>query len=199
MPSRLSFLSSLRRPAPGALLVVACLVATTTGCGRRSDVGRVSGVVTLDGTPLAGALVTFQPTTGGAPSHALTDATGRYDLQYSRSVAGARVGDHEVTITTLDKGNPDADPPRPPRPEQLPRPLQPPHHADGERPAGRDHRRFPAHRIDGPERHRPAPPLTAAGTAPASLVSAGRRRRPRRVGRGWRTAARRSGTPTGWR
>lgn len=120
MPSRLSFLSSLRRPAPGALLVVACLVATTTGCGRRSDVGRVSGVVTLDGTPLAGALVTFQPTTGGAPSHALTDATGRYDLQYSRSVAGARVGDHEVTITTLDKGNPDADPPRPPRPEQLP-------------------------------------------------------------------------------
>jgi len=122
VPSRLlpAAFPQHRHPVPGAVVIVACLVAAATGCGGRSDVGRVSGMVTLDGTPLAGARVTFQPTTGGAPSHALTDATGRYDLQHSRSVAGARVGDHEVTISTLDKGNPDADPPRPPRPEQVP-------------------------------------------------------------------------------
>ena len=101
-----------------ALVAACCLVAI--GCGGRSDVGRVDGVITLDGVPLAGAHVTFQPTSGGPPSRAITDAAGRYELRYSRALAGARVGDHEVTISTLDKGNPDAEPPRPPRPERVP-------------------------------------------------------------------------------
>ncbi|NBV44221.1 MAG: carboxypeptidase regulatory-like domain-containing protein [Planctomycetia bacterium] len=103
-----------------AWLAVSLIGGAAVGCGGRADVGRVSGVVTLDGTPLPGARVTFQPTTGGAPSHALTDASGRYELQYARGVAGARIGEHEVSISTLDRGNPDADPPRRGRPEQVP-------------------------------------------------------------------------------
>ena len=105
-------------PHPVGAIVVVCLLAA--GCGGRGDIGRVSGTVTLDGAPLAEALVTFQPTAGGPPSRAWTDASGRYELRYSRTRDGAKEGDHEVTITTLDKGNPDADPPRPPRPEQVP-------------------------------------------------------------------------------
>lgn len=112
--------SAVHHAQPLRLAVVAACCLIAIGCGRRSDVGRVDGVITLDGVPLAGAHVTFQPTNGGPPSRGVTDATGRYVLRYSRALAGAKVGDHEVTISTLDKGNPDAEPPRPPRPERVP-------------------------------------------------------------------------------
>ena len=119
-PQRVRDHRQSRGAVVAAWLAVTLVGGAAVGCGGRADVGRVSGVVTLDGTPLEGARVTFQPTTGGAPSHALTDASGRYELQYARGVAGARIGDHEVSISTLDRGNPDADPPRPGRPEQVP-------------------------------------------------------------------------------
>lgn len=72
------------------------------GGGGPSDVpplGTVTGVVKLDGEPLAGAQVTFSPENGRS-STAETDATGRYDLRYSAELKGAVVGQHTVAITT---------------------------------------------------------------------------------------------------
>ncbi|WP_238388836.1 carboxypeptidase-like regulatory domain-containing protein [Roseimaritima ulvae] len=59
----------------------------------------MSGTVTVDGSPIEGAVVTFQPT-GGRPSVGTTDASGQYTLRYSASIDGALIGAHKVVITT---------------------------------------------------------------------------------------------------
>jgi len=81
------------------------------GCGgpEHPDVGRVSGVVTLDGQPLAEATVMFQPTQGRA-SIATTDSAGKYSLTYLDGVPGALLGSHKVIIRTEVPGE-DGQPP----------------------------------------------------------------------------------------
>jgi hypothetical protein len=82
------------------------------GCGGVSDApetGDVSGYVKLDGQPVSGATVIFQPTEG-RPSNGRTDDEGYYELTYSRSQSGAKLGSHQVRITTFieadDEGTP---------------------------------------------------------------------------------------------
>jgi hypothetical protein len=89
------------------------------GCGP-DNVGRVSGTVTLDGQPLEGAYVEFQPVAGNAPSGGITDALGQYTLRYTRDIEGAEIGEHKVRITTASGGDPDAEPPKPAVPEKVP-------------------------------------------------------------------------------
>jgi len=85
------------------LLVVGTSVAlafSMTGCFRGGpELGTVTGIVTLDGKPLADAQVTFQPK-GGSPSVATTDSAGHYELEYTRDKPGAVVGNHIVRILT---------------------------------------------------------------------------------------------------
>ena len=71
------------------------------GCGSRDGpkVGNVTGKVTLDGKPFAGALVTFMPEKGRS-STGRTNADGNYELRYTFERAGAEVGKHIVRITT---------------------------------------------------------------------------------------------------
>ena len=89
------------------------LVFLEVGCSRNSDyppLGRVEGVITLDGQPLADADVTFQPEgPGSRASVGTTDAQGRYELVYLNDVRGAMVGPHRVMITTARSGD-DNDP-----------------------------------------------------------------------------------------
>lgn len=75
------------------LLVVGCSGSDTP------PLGYVSGKVTLDGKPLEGAEITFQPSEG-RPSTATTDADGNYTLIYSAEADGALLGEHKVVITT---------------------------------------------------------------------------------------------------
>ena len=81
------------------------------GCGgpEHPEVGRVNGVVTLDGQPLPEATVMFQPTNGRA-SIATTDSAGRYSLIYLDGVPGALLGAHTVVIRTEIPGE-DGQPP----------------------------------------------------------------------------------------
>ncbi|MGE0757576.1 MAG: carboxypeptidase-like regulatory domain-containing protein [Pirellulaceae bacterium] len=95
-------------------------VVSLIGCGGPENVGQVSGKVTMDGQPLADAVVQFEPLAGNAPSSGITDASGEYTLRYTREHLGAEVGEHRVRITTFRGGDPDADPPRPPVKEKVP-------------------------------------------------------------------------------
>lgn len=98
-----------------------CILAVSLGgCGAPENIGTVSGVVMLNGEPLQGALIQFEPLAGNAPSGGFTDASGQYSLTYSREVQGAEIGEHRVLISTKDLGNPDSDPPRPKKPESVP-------------------------------------------------------------------------------
>ena len=71
---------------------------------ERPPLGRVTGQVTLDRKPLAGATILFQPIKDGEPipktaaSLGRTDRFGNYSLIYVRNVNGAAVGEHRVEI-----------------------------------------------------------------------------------------------------
>src|SRR5690606_25064886 len=53
---------------------------------------------TLDGKPLDGASVKFQPQGSGAMSYGTTDAEGRYSLKTIKNDRGAMVATHTVSI-----------------------------------------------------------------------------------------------------
>ncbi len=55
--------------------------------------------MTLDGRPLYGARLMFQPeASGGSPSYGATDQDGRYELVFKRGQNGAMIGWHRVYI-----------------------------------------------------------------------------------------------------
>jgi hypothetical protein len=100
----------------GALILIA-------GCGtsQPTNVGKVSGKVTLEGQPLPDAVVTFSPVKeGGSAALGRTDSSGRYSLSYAQGVEGAEVGENRVSISTFDEGDPGGDPPRPKVLEKVP-------------------------------------------------------------------------------
>ena len=73
------------------------------GCGSEDGLAKVKGKVTLNGRPLEGATVEFQPAAErGAPSAGATDAKGRYELMYTFDVPGAMPGEHVVSIRTAE-------------------------------------------------------------------------------------------------
>ncbi|QDT31740.1 carboxypeptidase-like regulatory domain-containing protein [Thalassoglobus polymorphus] len=76
-----------------------CFVLAGCGGSDHPPLGTVTGKVTLNGTPIEGALVEFTPETG-RPSSGVTDKEGNYSLQYLQGVKGAAVGTHTVQITS---------------------------------------------------------------------------------------------------
>lgn len=72
------------------------------GCGSESDGlpprAPVSGTVTLDGEPLAFAMVTFHPDGEGNPGNASTREDGSYTVSTYHSQDGAIIGKHVVTV-----------------------------------------------------------------------------------------------------
>ena len=72
-----------------SLLLPAILVFS--GCGDNRAPAKVTGTITMDGRPLAGAEVTFAPTDGGRQSYGYTDSQGRYELRFTGQLADATV------------------------------------------------------------------------------------------------------------
>jgi hypothetical protein len=105
----------------------AAIAAVFVGCGGSEKVVPVSGVVKLDGKPLANAYVSFQPTaaTGsskaGIGSYGVTDASGKYSLKTAdNDQSGAVVGPHRVEIDLKQAETDDRDPKLRPPPKHLP-------------------------------------------------------------------------------
>lgn len=84
----------LRFCAFGAVL---CLTLAGCGSGERR-VAKASGVVLLDGNPIAGANVALLPAEPGAAATAVTDKDGKFSLTTKKQGDGAVVGKHRVTI-----------------------------------------------------------------------------------------------------
>jgi hypothetical protein len=88
------------------LLSCALLALTLTGCGDGRDADLpdlvpVSGIVTMDGEPVAGVNVLFSPvgSTSGGMCYANTDEAGKYVLTDSNGREGAPMGEFEVTCS----------------------------------------------------------------------------------------------------
>lgn len=84
------------------------LTGTVLGCGgaesdrwteARPNVHRASGIVTLDGAPLAGATVTFRRGEDSPAAAGRTDAEGRFQLSTFGDADGAVAGPHQATVT----------------------------------------------------------------------------------------------------
>jgi hypothetical protein len=82
-----------------AHLLCIFLLVLVAGCGGSTH-GSVSGIVTMDGQPVANALVTFQPTgtDPGPGSYGRTNDKGEYSLEIIGGGRGAVVGWHNVMI-----------------------------------------------------------------------------------------------------
>lgn len=84
------------------------LAASAVGCGpegadySKVDLINVQGKVTLDGQPLAGAVVTFEAADGQF-SYGLTDSNGSYSLQFDSEKQGVTPGAKIVRISTTRK------------------------------------------------------------------------------------------------
>jgi hypothetical protein len=112
---------------PGRLFLIGlviCWMVAVSGCQR--TIVPVAGRVTLNGKPLADAVVTFQPqaerdkkypAATGSVGH--TDNEGRYTLRVVKpDQLGAVVGDHIVTISTSESGSDKALPTAEPLPQE---------------------------------------------------------------------------------
>jgi hypothetical protein len=91
--------------ASQAALVLGAFVTAATGCSETGpQLAPVSGVITLDGKPLAGGSIVFQPTAppgttaAGKGSSGNCDDQGRYTLATIDGKSGAIVAEHRVRI-----------------------------------------------------------------------------------------------------
>ena len=108
------------KPALTAIALAAMLLATTTGCPEKTfPVAPVSGTITINGKPVEGANIKFQPTSksnsgvAGGGSYARTDAEGKFTMQLIlQDGEGAVVGEHRVYITTGAPAEGQSDAPR---------------------------------------------------------------------------------------
>ena len=86
-------------------LMTFLLLPVTLGCPGAAglpDVGQVSGVVTVDGSPGENLTIEFESDKGQA-AYGTTDASGYYELTSAGGKSGAQLGPNTVRIsTTLD-------------------------------------------------------------------------------------------------
>ncbi|MEM6798398.1 MAG: carboxypeptidase-like regulatory domain-containing protein [Planctomycetota bacterium] len=68
------------------------------GCGGGVQVAPVSGIVTLDGKPVADASVIFTPSSGGTPAVGRTDSAGEFRLKTSGRPQGVPIGLYRVAV-----------------------------------------------------------------------------------------------------
>ncbi|MDA1231753.1 MAG: hypothetical protein O2856_13345 [Planctomycetota bacterium] len=91
----------------GSLLAVVFL-SGFTGCGgdevEKPPLYPVKGTVTLNGTLLAGAAVTFHPKSGPT-ARGVTDEKGEFTLTTFDGGDGAVEGTHTVTVQKVEGGN----------------------------------------------------------------------------------------------
>ncbi|UUO05371.1 carboxypeptidase-like regulatory domain-containing protein [Blastopirellula sp. J2-11] len=104
-----------------SLLLVLSLVALV-GCGAKGPaLAPLQGLITDDGTPIAGMNVTFSPQQDGAASWGITDAEGKFTLHYIDGREGVLPGEHLVSISGGDSLAGDGQSTRAPRRVKRPR------------------------------------------------------------------------------
>ena len=105
-----------------ASLLLGFALVLGLGCGS-GKFAPVSGTVTMNGKPLAGALVIFSPIAregsidAGPGSSGKTNDKGEYTLTSDTGRTGALVGKHRVSVSLMNPGTSESDERR--RPGQL--------------------------------------------------------------------------------
>ena len=95
----------MNRPAKLALSILVTVGIVLTGCwnSSRPPTYPVTGTVTLQGKPIAGAVVTFVPTGEGEAASAITNSEGKYALTTWEAGDGARPGQYGVKVSKQEQ------------------------------------------------------------------------------------------------
>lgn len=95
---------------PSIALIGVLALFVLSGCDARArpnyrglELIDVSGNVTLDGQPLAGAIVTFTDTENRKMSYAQTDDAGNYELHFDKRAMGILSGEKVVEFSMEKK------------------------------------------------------------------------------------------------
>lgn len=109
------------RSTTSFVAVVGLALAGITGCGPSGPKTHpVTGVVTLDGSPVENAVVSFHPAAGeGRSASGTTDTSGRFELSTLARGDGAMEGKYRITVakyqypdgSVVQAPDPDAPPP----------------------------------------------------------------------------------------
>ncbi len=89
-----------------ALLLLAGCTGGDTGTNPKTY--PVAGTVTMGGTPVAGATVSFQLADGSRSAVGITDEGGKYKLTTFAADDGAVPGDYKVSVLKLEGGTVEA-------------------------------------------------------------------------------------------
>ncbi|QDT64012.1 transthyretin-like family protein [Calycomorphotria hydatis] len=82
-----------------SLVLSTLITCALSGCGSDTPpLEQVTGIVTLDGKPVEGAIVRFHPELGRV-SIGVTNEEGVYELRYTSNASGSLIGKHDVTIS----------------------------------------------------------------------------------------------------
>lgn len=102
-----SFLSTTAVSKVGLTLFTVSMAAAL-GCSRGPAIQYVEGLVTLDGQPVEGAIVSFTPSGPGLRAAGTTDTSGVYRLNplTGRAGGGTLVGDYLVAVRKWDYQDP---------------------------------------------------------------------------------------------
>lgn len=102
--------TGLRMPVVRTLSLAVLVVGLGAmwGCSRGPAVQYVEGVVTLDGEPVEGAIVTFTPSGDGLGAAGTTDASGVYRLNplTGRAGGGTVMGEYLVAVRKWEYQDP---------------------------------------------------------------------------------------------
>lgn len=84
-----------------SVLLLLMVLGLNAGCSDEApdmpELGQVHGTVTLDGKPLEGVTVLFEPERG-RPSTAITDEAGQYEANYLINEPGVKLGPGTVRV-----------------------------------------------------------------------------------------------------
>ncbi len=87
-------------------LLILSAICLIQGCGNdgadysKVDLVGVTGKITLDGKPVAAAVITFESTETGSFSGAMSNADGTYELRFDSAMMGVTPGKKLVKIGT---------------------------------------------------------------------------------------------------
>ena len=100
----------MNHPGNLAVSILVTVGIVLTGCSNssRPPTYRVSGTVTMQEKPVAGAVITFVPTSNeGAAASAITDSEGKYALTTWQAGDGARPGEYRVKVSKQEQATVD--------------------------------------------------------------------------------------------
>lgn len=85
-----------------SLTVLILMAVAISGCARDSGgpkTTKAGGKVSLNGTPVEGANVSFSPQAGGRSAVGKTDAEGRFTLATTGAIGGVVPGEYQVGVS----------------------------------------------------------------------------------------------------